>query len=196
MEIAGADSFKVYSTEEIEEMARETEEIVSKHLSIPSKWSGKMLVTDEGVRVEGGNIVYYGKLWSCDIVTKHETAPAIIMHEQIHARSISYYGDKVYAQFSNIEESAVQFMTEEICRQNGIEIIGSNYYAIVDSLKRIGRYIGIHDTDYDFAKFIVEMPVEKRLSWISDNLYATLGRDINATVEEYENWSALLDMLF
>lgn len=196
VKITGEDSFKEYSTEEIEEMARQTEEIVSKHLSIPSKWSGKMIVTDEGVREESGHVVHYGKLWSCDIVTKHETAPAIIMHEQIHARSISYYGENIYTQFFNIEEATVQFMTEEICRQNGIEIIESDYYAIINSLKQIGRYIGIYKTDYEFVKFVIKMPVAKRLDWISSNLYDTLGRDTNATVEDYQNWSDILNVLY
>ncbi len=87
-------------------------------------------------------------------------------------------------------------MTEEICKYEGIEIIESDYYKTVDALKQIGRYIGIHKTDYDFAKFMIEMPVTERLDWISDNLYATLGRNTKATIEEYENWSDLLNMLY
>ena len=70
-------------------------------------------------------------MWSCDILTKHETAPAVMIHEQLHARSISHYGQKMYIQFSNIEESTVQLMTEEICRQNGIETIESDYIAVI-----------------------------------------------------------------
>ncbi len=196
VDITWADSFREYSTEEIEEMSRQTEEIIASHLSIPSKWSGKMLVRDEGIRYSDGSISYYGKLWECDILTKHETAPSVIIHEQIHARSISYYDKYTYFKFHNIEESAVQFMTEEICRKNGIEIIESDYYIMVDALKQIGRYIGTHKTDYDFAKFIIEMPVEKRLGWISDNLYDTLGKDKNTTVTEYQNWSDVLDVLY
>ena len=43
---------------------------------------------------------------------------------------------------------------------------------------------------------MIEMPVTERLDWISDNLYATLGRNTKATIEEYENWSDLLNMLY
>ena len=67
---------------------------------------------------------------------------------------------------------------------------------MVDSLKKIGRYIGIHQTDFDFAKFMIETPVSERLGWLSDRLYDTLGRDINVTIEEYQNWSELLDVLY
>jgi hypothetical protein len=40
---------------------------------------------------------------------------------------------------------------------------------MVDSLKKIGQYIAIHKIDYDFAKFMIEMPITERLGWISDN---------------------------
>ncbi len=40
---------------------------------------------------------------------------------------------------------------------------------MVDSIKKIGQYIAIHKIDYDFAKFMIEMPITERLSWISDN---------------------------
>lgn len=196
VEIVSEDSFREYSAEEIEDIARQTEEIASKHISIPSKWSNNIVINDEGIQNSDGHITYYGKLWNCDILTKHRTAPAIILHEQIHARSISYYGQDVFIQFANIEDASVQLMTEEICRQEGIEIIESDYYIMVDSLKRIGRYIAIHKTDYDFAKFMIEMPLTERLDWISDNLYDTLGKNANITVEDYENWAALLDTLY
>ena len=40
---------------------------------------------------------------------------------------------------------------------------------MVDFLKKIGQYIAMHKTDYDFAKFMIEMPITERLGWISDN---------------------------
>lgn len=196
VDITQIDSFREYSTKEIENMARQTEDIISSHISVPSKWSGTIVVNDEGIRNPDGHITSYGKLWNCDILTKHETAPAIILHEQLHARSISHYGPGIYRHFSNIEESSVQLMAEEICRKNDIEIIESDYQTMIDSLKQIGQYIGVHKTDYDFAKFLIEMPVAKRLDWISDKLYATLGRNESATIEEYQSWSSLLDILY
>lgn len=196
VDITQENSFKEYSTEEIEDIARQTEEAASRHISVPSRWSGKMVVDDNGIENSDGHITNYGKLWNCDILTKHETAPSIIMHEQIHARSISHYGQDTYFLFPYIEEAAVQLMTEEICRHEEVEIIRSDYYPLVDALKQIGRYIGKYKTDYDFAKFIIEMPVTERLQWISEQLYATLGNDIGATVEDYQNWSDLLNMLY
>ena len=70
---------------------------------------------------------HYGKLWDCGIVTGHETAPAVILHEQLHARSASHYPGAVYTRFQCIEEASVQFMAVEICMAEGIEVISSGY---------------------------------------------------------------------
>lgn len=181
-------SFREYTTEEVEDIARQTEELASKHVSVSSKWSGHIIVDDERGQT--------GKLWECDILATHMTAPHMILHEQMHARSISHYGAEIYLQYERIEEASVQFMTQEISRLEGIEIIASQYDEITNALKQIGRRIGIHKTDYDFAKFMIELPVPERLDWLSENLYAILGKDVNATIEEYQKYSDLLDMLY
>ncbi len=181
-------SLKEYSTEEIESIAAQTEEIASKHISTPSKWSGNIIVDDEK------DIT--GKLWSCDILVTHETSPHMILHEQIHARSISYFEEKDYILYQTIEEASVQLMAQEISIKEGIEIIESDYDEIVNALREIGRYIGLFDTDYEFAKTIIEKNVPERLNWLSDKLYAKLGKDINITREEYKKWADSLDMLY
>lgn len=43
---------------------------------------------------------------------------------------------------------------------------------------------------------MIEMPVAERLDWISDKLYAILGNDPTATVDEYEMLSGLLNILY
>lgn len=188
MDIRQADSFREYTTEEIEMMAAQTEEVVSKHIATPSMWSGNIIVDDERGKT--------GKLWNCDILAMHMTSPHMILHEQIHARSISYYKEEIYSQYENIEEASVQFMAQEISIMEGVEIIDSSYDKMVDALREIGKRIGICKTDYDFAKLMIEMPVPERLDWISENLYAILGRDISATIEEYQKYSDLLDILY
>ncbi|MDE7298719.1 MAG: phage head morphogenesis protein [Lachnospiraceae bacterium] len=196
VDITRADSFREYSTEEIEEMAKQTEEIVAKHLSIPSKWSGKMVVSDEGIQNSDGSTVRYGKLWNCDIATKHETAPAIILHEQIHARSISYYESQMYEKYNNIEEASVQLLAKKICEKERIEVIPSGYDNIIEALGEIGKRINVNRTEYEFAKDLLQIPVMERLGWLSDNMYAILGSDPTATLEEYQKFSELLDMLY
>lgn len=186
--VTDADSYKCYSDEEIQSIANQTERIASKHIDIESKWSGKIVVNDDGEK--------FGKLWSCDIISPHETAPHIILHEQIHARSISYYNETTYRKYARIEEAAVQFMAQEVSMMEGIEIIKSQYDDMADALRIIGQRIGIYKTDYNFAKAVIEMPVVQRLDWISKMLYDTMSSDSNATIEDYSNLTALLDMLY
>lgn len=186
--ITESNSFREYSTEEIESMARQTEEIAAKHIAVPSKWSGKIVVDDDS------DII--GKLWNCDIQTRHETAPHMLLHEQIHARSISYYKENTYKKYRNIEEASVQFMTQEISMKEGIEIIDSFYDDNADVLRMLGRKLGNFNTDYDFAKTLIEISVTERLVWLSERLYATMRMDENATLQDYKDFSKLLDRLY
>lgn len=189
-------SFREYSDEEINNIAGQTETIISRYVSTPSKWSGNMVITDSGVDDGTGHIVHYGKLWGCDIVTKHETAPAIILHEQLHARSASYCEKKVYGQFQNIEEACVQFMAMEICMAEGIEIINSAYDANVDILRKIREYLDGFRTDLDFAKALMEVPLPGRMDWISEELYATLRENTEITVDDYMELTDMLNSLY
>jgi hypothetical protein len=184
--ITGSNSLREYTDEEIENIAEQTDRIASKYIDTPSKWSGKIMADDKSE--------VYGKLWSCDILTTHETSPHIILHEQIHARSISYYDEETYTQFKNIEEASVQFINQEICKNEGIEIIQSDYDDMVDALRKIGNRISTDENDLIFAKKLIEMPVTDRIRWIEDNLYDTLR--INGTLEEYEDLSTQLNKLY
>lgn len=184
--ITQADSLREYNDEEINSIAKQTESIVANHVDIPSKWSGNITVNDESNT--------FGKLWNCDILTAHKTAPHIILHEQIHARSISYYDILTYSQYQNIEEASVQFMAQEISKREGIEIIVSQYDDMVEALRQIGNRIGVFGDSYSFAKTLIEMPVTERIGWLENNLYDIMR--IDATIDEYEKMTSLLNMLY
>lgn len=188
VDITQTDAFREYSDTEIEDIARKTEEIVSKNISVPSKWSGNIIIDDKRGKT--------GKMWNCDILTTHKTAPYMILHEQLHARSISYYNEMTYFKYKNIEEATVHFMTQEISKIEAVEFVPSEYDEMVDGLRAICRKIGIFISDYDYAKFLLEMPVADRLGWLSDNLYATMASDAIATVQDYLDMSACLNMLY
>ena len=182
------DSFKEYTSEEIMNIAAQTEEVASKHIDIPSKWSGNIIIDDS----QGRN----GKLWNCDILVTHETAPHIILHEQLHARSISYYDELVYIKYRNIEEASVQFVAQEISKAEGIEIVESQYDDMVDALRVIGRRMKDYKTDYDFAKELLHVPLTERLDWMADKMYDSLRGDKDVSVETYISLSDLLDTLY
>ncbi|MCI8418862.1 MAG: hypothetical protein HFI33_15425 [Lachnospiraceae bacterium] len=186
--VTQAGSFREYTTEEIESIARQTEESASRHVSVPSKWSGKIVIDDELGKT--------GKLWICDILATHLTAPHMILHEQLHARSISHYGDAKFYENRNIEEAAVQFMTQEISIKEGIEVIESLYDEMTDALRELRKRTSLYPTDYDFAKALLEMPVDYRLDWLSEAVYSKMRMRADVTVKEYMEISDLLDMLY
>lgn len=185
----GGASFREYTAEEIETMAEKMDETASRHISVPGKWSGKVIV--EGNKGGAG----YGKMWNCDIKTGHMTAPHILLHELIHARSVSYYDKNAFPPCRNIEEASVQFMAQEISRLEGIEVIESGYDEMVDALRRLRERAGAYQTDYDFAKALIEIPMINRLDWLTELLYGKMRADESSTLEDYMEVTNLLDIL-
>ena len=107
-------------------------EIADKHLDLESSWSGKVVVDDDsGV---------YGIQWNGDIITRHETAPHILLHEQLHARSVTKYDRKMYKQYI-IGRMGIPY------REKGINIISIAIDAPQDVIStlsgKIGRLSGI-----------------------------------------------------
>lgn len=189
VDITARDSLRTYTRKEIESIAEQTEKIVGKHVSRPSKWSGNIVIDNDH---------YPGKLWGCDIRTPNKTAPHMLLHEQLHARSISYYKGReyIYSQYQHIEEATVQYMAQEISMAEGLEIIGSLYDDMTNALREIRKRTLLFDTDYEFAKFLIEMPVSDRLDWIGAGIYDKMRMDPNATVGDYQEIALLFDMLF
>lgn len=176
---------KTYTRLEIEEIAKRTSNIADYHVKTESLWSGKIVVDD--------NWGKYGKLWNCDISVRTETSPHIILHEQLHARSISHYTPEIYAQFQNIEEATVQYMAQEISKVEGIKIIPSAYDDMVDSLRNINSILGICENDYQFAKKLIETPVIDRLDMIEEKSFEIMMS--GGTIETYQKLRDLIDMI-
>lgn len=185
MKLADA-KLKRYTKNEIERIAKEADRIAGKHVFRQSKWSGKVVVNDEAA--------FYGKLWNCDIATKSKTSGHIFLHEQLHARSISYCTPKTYVEYQNIEEATVQLLTQEISKIEGIEINKSGYDSLVGNLRKINQKIGVTKSDYDFAIQLFEQPVEKRLNWLEDKVAAVMKN--GGTIESYKELSELMEQLY
>ena len=176
------EALRVFSKQEISVLAEETKKIVQTHVNTPSKWSGN-IVLDPPERI-------YGKLWNCDISTMSETAPHILLHEQLHACSISYFNYEVYQEYQKIEEACVQLAAQEISFKEKIPIIESQYDDMADALRKINRRFGICKDDYEFSIKMIEMSVPDRLDWIKEKAFAKIQND--GTVEDAQ---ILLDAL-
>ena len=174
---------RVYTESEINRIARRTFDIANKYIDNKSKWSGNIIINDELGRC--------AKLWNCDITTTSNTAPHMILHEQIHAHSISYYDVQTYAEFHKIEEASVQLMAQEISKREGIEIIHSQYDEMVDALRIIREKLEIGDSDLAFAKMLIEMPVSERIDWIEERIYNWMVK--NGTIKDFEEINLMVE---
>ena len=179
---------RIYSKDELDRIAIKTKEIADKYILKPSKWSGNIVIDDEqDPKTE------YGKLWNCDIKTRSKTAPHIILHEQLHAKSISYFDEKIYRRYAKIEEASVQLVAQEISVKENIIVIKSAYDDMTDALREINKFLVIGETDLDFALKLFETDVTMRESWIRNHISDKM--DI-LTIEDAGNLQDLMDMLF
>ena len=185
MRLADA-KLKRYTENEIRSIAKEADRIAGKHFSRQSKWSGKVAVDNEAA--------FYGKLWNCDIATTTETSGHILLHEQLHARSISHFDPETYARYQKIEEATVQLLAQEISKMEGIEINESGYDDLVNNLRKINQEISVAKSDYDFAIQLFEQPVTKRLGWLEDKIAEAMKND--GTIELYQELNELIEQLY
>lgn len=157
----------VYTKDEINSIAKEADRIAGKYVSRASKWSGDIVVNDK----------IYGKLWNCDISTLSKTSGHILLHEQLHSRSVSYFDVETYNNYREIEEASVQLLTQEICKIENIEIPKSAYDSNVDNLRKINSIIKIAKTDFDFATELFEIDLPKRLDWLEDKISSNFNSE-------------------
>ncbi len=148
------------SAKEIERMAKETDAIVGKHTSKPSKWSGEILFSD------GSEGYVAAKYPNCSIATVLSVNKHNLIHEQLHARSVSHEKNGVYAKNRAWEEIPVEFFAREICKKEKIAITQSDYYNSIENLKEINSRIKISQDDYTFAKLLFEQRPQYRKEWL------------------------------
>ena len=179
------DELREYSTEEIETHANKMSEIADKHLDLESSWSGKVVVDDDsGV---------YGIQWNGDIITRHETAPHILLHEQLHARSVTKYDHKMYKQYENMEEGSVQFAAQEISKKENIQILESQYDHMTEALRNINKVAGLFKNDYDFAMKLISVPLPDRYDWLNNMIYDKMM--LSGNIEDYQKVSHWMEAL-
>lgn len=113
-----------------------------------------------------------------------------MLHEQLHAHSISYFDKNVYDMYGEIEEATVQLYAQEISKKEGIHIIPSAYDENVNILKEINKETGIAKTDFEFAKILFEKPVDQRIDFLEDKIHDIMQ---TSSIEKYIELNSLLD---
>lgn len=179
-------TFKKYTSNQIMNFAKENENIINKYITKESKWSGNIIIDDGAEK--------YGELWSCDIIMSSETSPMTIMHEQLHARLVSYFDSKIYNEFKKIEEASVQFMTQEICNKESIEVMESVYDDMVKSIKELNHLSNLYENDYDFALDLFNVELPDRIDWLEAKIYDTQKKE--ETIEDMVKFNELMQKLY
>lgn len=176
---------KIYSSKEIKQIAQETNIIANKYTNNKSKWSGKVIQSKRDITA---------KLWNCNIEISNITSPHEILHEQLHAHSISYYDREVYKKYRKIEEAAVEFYTKEIGKKENIINIESGYDDWIEKLKEINNKLKIEKTDFEFAQTLFNTPVNKRIKFLENKIQEYLvDKSINEAVELNKMMEVLYD---
>ena len=160
----GMSKAQLKSAAQIESMAKDMDVLVGKHTKRLSKWSGNIDFLD------GSEGYCAAKEWSCNIsagldITKHQ-----LVHEHLHARSVSYYDVQTYRIHKSMEELTVELFAREISKKAGIDIVYSDAYEGVKYLYHINKLAKIATTDYEFAKQLFEVPVSKRGDWLDEQI--------------------------
>ena len=153
---------QIYTDYEIDKIANETKKIANKYTKNSSKWSGKIAIDNTNPSA---------KMWSCDIRSPNITSPHEILHEQLHACSISYYNVDTYVKYKNIEEATVELLAQEISKVEHIPITQSEYDYMTNNLKEINKIISLKKNDLEFAKMLFDIPVIDRLDFLEDKIY-------------------------
>ena len=121
-----------------------------------------------------------------------ETSAHIILHEQLHARSISYFDSATYIKHSYIEEGAVQLLTQEISKAEGIELVSSQYDELTDALRKINSVAALYETELEFAINLFDIAPNERLDWLEAKVYDKLFK--SGTIEEMTDMNNLFDL--
>lgn len=154
------------SPAEIKKMTQNGYKLANKYLSNESKWSGNIVI-DNSIDIP------CGKAWNCDIVTKDNVSQSMLLHEQIHAHSCSYFSKKEYFRFSGIEEGSVEYLTKQICKAEKIPYY-AGYQDLVKVMENAYQYTSFK-SELKFAQHMVEVPLTERLRWLEKEVRSNAG---------------------
>lgn len=136
-----------------------------------SKWSGVV----NTLRYEDAPGIYGRKEWNCDISIREDRVYDLktYIHENLHSRSISRIDPKdqlaVYANWRQVEEGTIEYLTQAICNKCHITC-NRSYTLYVDSLRDIQKIVSPKLTEYDYAKNLIAIPLDKRYNEIENTV--------------------------
>ena len=177
---------KIRTAKEFTTLGEQIKPTIEYYTGRASKWSGKIVLTDNGNRSGG-------KLWDCSVRLNPDAPEHVLIHELIHSCSVSHYGTAMYATHKWEEELTIHYLSQEIAALKNITIVESGYDDGVKLIREFKTILGMKISDLEFASELVKQPLGERWDWLSEQIYNTLG--VNATFEQYEELTAKLETI-
>ena len=180
----GFNPFRMLSGD-LKEATVQLDNLLNGYSKRKSKWSGTVQVMprEEMPGVAGR------KNWDCSISLREDANTKTVIHELLHARSVSYYNVKAFQIWREIEEGTVELYAQEICEKNRIAWKGS-YLNIVKKLRAINQILGICENDYDFAKQLFDIEMPNRYNWLISKYREKEG---NISEKQKRNFEKLVE---
>lgn len=155
---------------DLEKLSVKIDKALDQYSERSSKWSGKTVILsrDQMPRANGR------KEWNCDISLRDTAELKTVVHEHLHARSVSYFQPNDYVANRNIEEGTVELFAQEICKKNGVKYTAA-YSDKVKPLHIINNILRNGDR-FTFAKQLFDIPMPERYNWLrtqADELIST-----------------------
>jgi SPP1 gp7 family putative phage head morphogenesis protein len=157
---AGNSNGSKRTIEELSEAVLNTDSAVSQYISKQTKWNGNLVILNDNDYRQAG------KRWDCSIELKMDTTDHQLIHEHLHARSISYYDPATYIKYSYIEELPVELLARQICIDKNIAFTYSSNYNRVEDLLEIKNALSLQYSDLEFALALFNVSVPDRGEWL------------------------------
>jgi len=158
--------------EEIQAESVKVGGMLDKYSDRESKWSGTTQVSNK--RCDEIDARAF-KDWNCDIVVRDDIDGRDLVHEHLHARSVSHFAPLLYPMYWRTEEAATELYAQEISIKEGIVAMDFTYSRQVDALREFRKRTGLYDNDFDFAKKLFEIDMPKRYIYLDGTLTRLLG---------------------
>ena len=149
--------------------------LVEQYSIRPSKWSGNIIVNNK--------VRFARKEWNCNITVADYADDGMVFHEMLHSCSCSHYDVSTYKYNQCIEESSVEFLKQQICKEKGIKSI-AGYEDFVEALENINQNARF-GTNLEFATKLFNVPLPERYDWIENKVIESLRKE-NISLQEYE----------
>lgn len=151
------------------ERSRVIDNALGNYSSRGSKWSGN-IVTNDKMKAPRGAKALGLKLPNCDIALHPDADTHVRIHEHLHARSASYYGNSTYKANQRLEEGVVDLYAREICKINRVPYKANGYDGLVANLRAINHEMAIGKTDLIFARKLFDVGLPDRHQWLQKKL--------------------------